>query len=405
MQPIAKRFWTGMLAIVITMGISYLWFTLFPSDPNPELSTYFTLQQIVHGRLYSRALRIAFILGFASQCGWLYWLIFSGRGAWLSQCITNRFSGRIASGLIFFLLIWLSLQLLNLPFAFFSRFVWQHQWGFSTETAGTWFIDYIKSSSLELLLSSVGAWLLLQIIRRMPKLWWLVAAGCLSVWIVAASYLWPVIVSPMFNRFTPADDPSITSMVQRLAEKADLPVNEVLIMDASRRTTRANAYFSGVGKTRHIVLYDNLLQDYPPDEVEAVIAHEMAHWRQSHIIKGLLGGILGIFIAWGILYLVVRASLPSLATPPPYIWLFILLFFYLSSFITLPIQNGISQQMEREADSIAVMLTENDAAAVRLQVRLAVKNHSDVDPAPYLGLFSSHPSAIERITAIKSSKY
>ncbi len=404
MRHTGKWFWGGMLTTALVMGFAYLWFTLAPSEPNPRLLAYFSLQQIEQGRLYSRSLRIAFILGFALQCGWLSWLIFSGRGVVLSKAITSRFSGRITGGLLFFLFIWLSLQILKLPITFFTHFIWQQQWGFSTETAGSWFLDYIKSGSLELLLSSLGAALLLRAIHRLPKFWWLAAAGFLSVWIVAASCLWPVIVSPLFNRFTPASDPNITSTVKRLADKSRLPVDEVLIMDASRRTTKANAYFAGVGKTRHVVLYDNLLRDYPLDEVEAVVAHEMAHWRQAHITKGILWGILGTSVAWGILFLVLRISLPDMTSPPPHIWLFILLFFHLGSFITLPVQNGISRQMEREADAIAVSLTENYAAAIRLQVGLAVKNHSDVDPAPYLRLFSSHPSAFERITAIENSR-
>lgn len=404
MQRAGMILWLGLLGTATAMGLLYFGFAMIPANPRPELLTYFSLQQIEDGRTYSQALRIAFIISFTIQCGYLTWLIFSGRGLAISQMIVKAVSGRaLISSLLLFIILWLSLQILSFPFTFFSSFIWQQQWGFSTETAGSWFIDYLKSAGLELLVAGVGATLLIQAMHRLPKFWWLAAAAFISIWIVAASYLWPVVVSPLFNRFSPVSDPAVTSMVKRLADKADLPVNEVLIMDASRRTTRANAYFAGVGETRQVVLYDNLLHNYPADEVESVVAHELAHWRQGHINKGMLWAMIGNLIAWGILFLVLRASLPISASPPPYAWLFILLFFYLGSFVTLPVQNLISRQMEREADAVAVMLTGNQEAAIRLQVSLAVKNHSDVAPAPYLRLFSTHPSAIERITAMTNS--
>jgi STE24 endopeptidase len=379
----------------------YFWFAMIPANPRADLLTYFSLQQVEEGRTYSRALRIAFITSFAVQCGYLAWLLFNGRGLAISQMLLRAVPERpLLCSMLFFVFVWLSLQAINFPSTFFRSFVWQQQWGFSTQTPASWLLDYLKGIGLDLLLTGTGVIMLIQAMHRLPKFWWLAAAVFTSVWIVLASYLWPVVVSPLFNRFTPADDPVVTAMVKQLADKAGLPINEVLVMDASRRTTRANAYFACVGETRRVVLYDNLLRDYPFDEVESVVAHELAHWRQGHITKGMLWGMLGSFLAWGLLFLILRISLPGSTSPPPHIWLFILLFLNLGSFVTLPIQNAISRQMEREADSIAVMLTENREAAIRLQISLAVKNHSDVDPPTYLRLFSTHPSAFERIAAI-----
>lgn len=404
MQRDGILLWLGLSGLALTMAVLYLAFALLPAAPRPELLAYFSPRQIETGRAYSRALRIAFIGSFALQCGYLAWLLASGRGQALSQLIVKATAGRmLIASLLTFMLLWLSLKLLSLPSSFFSGFLWQQQWGFSTETASAWFMDYLKNAGLELALSAGGAFLLLLAIERLPRFWWLAAAAFVSVWIIAASYLWPVVVSPLFNRFTPAGDPAVIAMATRLADKAGLPVKEVLIMDASRRTTRGNAYFAGVGATRQIVLYDNLLHNYAVDEVEAVVAHELAHWRQNHIIKGILWGIAGNAIAWGVLFLMLRAALPG-PVPPPHVWLFILLFFYLGSFVTLPVQNLISRQMEREADAVGVMLTGNPDAAIRLQVSLAVKNHADVDPPAYIRLFSSHPSAYERITAIAPHK-
>ena len=254
-----------------------------------------------------------------------------------------------------------------------------------------------------MVLSTVGVFILFGFMTRWPNAWWLAAAAFLSLWIVIQTFLWPVVVSPLFNRFTPATDHAITSMVRDLAGKAGLPVDEVLIMDASSRTTRANAYYAGLGSTKQIVLYDTLLTAYPLDEVKAVVAHEMAHCLKGHIIKGLILGILGNFILWYLLFLPLRVTVPQL-TRNPVTWAVIMLFFLIASFASSPLQNYISRRMETEADRTSVMLTEDVPAAVRLEIDLAVGNLSDVAPAPFIQWFSySHPPASTRIKTIEQA--
>jgi len=301
-------------------------------------------------------------------------------------------------------MLWLLLKLLNLPFTLYSSYFWQHQWGFSTQSMGSWWLDYVKGSGLELILSVAGFTLLFGAINRWPGTWWLAGATFISIWFIVQTFLWPVVVSLLFNRFVPANDPAVLTMVRELSEKANLPVDQVLIMDASRRTIKANAYFTGLGRTKRIVLYDTLLVNYPPDEVEAVVAHEMAHWSRGHIVRGLTLGILGNFALWGLLFVFLRATIPQLTRYPPYTWAVILLFFLLASFAGAPLQNYFSRNMEIEADRVAVKLTGNAPAAVRLQVDLAAKNLSDVTPAAFVQWFShSHPSALDRIEIIQQA--
>lgn len=113
--------------------------------------------------------------------------------------------------------------------------------------------------------------------KQWPKTWWMVGAAVFSGWLVIQTLLWPVVISPLFNHFTEVRDPQIISMVNDLAQNAGLRIDKILVMDASRRTNKANAYFTGVGTTQRIVLYDTLLKDYDQNEIQAVIAHEMAH--------------------------------------------------------------------------------------------------------------------------------
>lgn len=347
-------------------------------------------------------LRLIFICSFLVHVSFLLWLVFSGRimdlSRWVQLVTGNSFWGSL---LLFFLILWLSLQLLNLPFALYGGYFWQHQWGFSTQTLGAWWLDYFKSAGLDLILSTAGVILLFGAINRWPGTWWLAGAALVSIWFVIQTFFWPVVVAPLFNRFTLSKDPVVLSMVHELSEKARLPVGQVLIMDASRRTTKANAYFAGLGRTKRIVLYDTLLTDYPPDEVKAVVAHEMAHWSRGHIIRGLALGILGNFFLWGLLFVLLRTSVTQFTRYPPHVLVLILLFFLMASFAGTPLQNYFSRGMEAEADQIAVSLTGDVPAALRLQVDLAARNLSDVAPSAFMHWFSySHPSALNRIKII-----
>ncbi|MEG3071697.1 MAG: M48 family metallopeptidase [Candidatus Syntrophopropionicum ammoniitolerans] len=404
MQPRLHMIWLILLAGVGVFGLLYFWFTLFPGRPAANVFLHFSAEQVEQGRQYSRAIRLAGIFSVFAQVAFLAWFIFTGRAAalvrWLAQAAGGGFWVNL---LLFFLVLWFLLQLINLPFTLFNSYFWQHWWGFSTQTVGSWWGDYLKGSAISLVLSAAGVLILFGFMQRWPQTWWLVTSIFLSVWIIIQTFLWPLVVAPLFNRFTPATDPALVSMVEELADKAGLPVSEVLIMDASSRTTKVNAYYTGLGSTRRIVLYDTLLTSHPLDEVKAVVAHEMAHWQKGHIIKGLFLGILGNFVLWYILFLLLPVTVPQW-TRNPATWAVILLFLLLTSFAANPLQNYISRQMETEADQVSVMLTEDIPAALRLETNLAVVNLSDVALTPFVRWFSySHPPAPERIKTIEQA--
>lgn len=391
--------WLVLLLAAGLFSLLYLWFTLFPGDIPDKAAQYFTPEQIAQGRAYHRVMRVVYIVSFLAQGVFLSWLVFGGHVTRLSRrCLEAAGDNYWAGALLFSLGLWLFLNLLNLPFSFFNSYYWQQRWGFSTQSFGGWWSDYAKSAGIELILFAAGVTVLFWLVGKSPKSWWLLGAGLFSLWLVVQTIIWPVVVAPLFNKFTPARETWVVEMGQELAEKAGIAVDEVLVMDASRRTTQTNAYFTGLGRTKRIVLYDTLLNNYSPDEVKAVVAHEMAHWQQGHIVKGVSWGILGIFILWGGLSLILPKSYLPGALPSPHILPAILLFMMLFSFISSPVQNYLSRGMEREADRVAVLLTGDAKAAADLQINLAVKNVSDIAPAGFIVWFSySHPPALSRI--------
>lgn len=401
-QTRANTLWVFLISMALLFSTLYLWFTLSPGPVDSEALTLFKTEQIQAGRAYSIGPRFTYILSFLLQIVFLIVLIRSGR-AWQLSSVCERWArGREWLGIIaFYFTLWILFNAISLPLSFINGFYWQHLWGFSTQTLGSWWLDFLIQAGLDLMISGVGVLLLFWAFRIWPRTWWIMGALFFSLWLIIQSVLWPIVIAPLFNHFEPVQNHEVTNMVHELAEGASLEIGEILVMDASQRTTKANAYFAGLGHTKRIVLYDTLLTQYSLDEVKAVIAHEIAHWQKGHIVKGILLGILGSFIVWGGAYLVLRSGITG-NHYPPMAWAVFLLFIMLASFVSNPIQSSISRQMEIEADQTSVLLTGDKTAAMRLQINLALRNRSDLSPPPFIEWFSyTHPSVLTRIEKIK----
>ncbi len=394
--------WMGLMVLAGTFSAIYLGNALNPGEINPAALRYFSVEQAHSAQAYSFVPRVLFIISFILQVTALGWLVFSHKGEAIARRLEESSGGHYwKSILMYFFLLWFFLRILRLPFTLFGSYYWQHAWGFSTQSLASWWLDYTKSAALDLSLSMVGVVLFFLILKHWPKIWWVIGATLFSVWIAVQSFLWPVIVSPMFNHFEPVKNPSVINMVKDLAYKAGIQVDEVLVMDASRRTTMANAYFMGLGTTKQIVIYDNLLKNYPMDEVKAVLAHEMGHWQKGHIIQGLSLGVIGNFLVWGLLALYLQKLRPKSRLYRPQLWAGLQLFLLLILMVTNPLQNYISREMEKQADQVALELTENPSAIVRLQINLATKNLSDVSPPGFIVWYGyTHPPVLSRIEAM-----
>jgi len=255
---------------------------------------------------------------------------------------------------------------------------------------------------------------------------------------VLYSYLMPEVILPLFNDFRPLEDPYLRQRVRVLADKAAVPVDEVLVMDASSQSRHTNAFFVGFGPSRRVVLYDNLLRSHSgvnatstasvagllaspgggpwlattqrlgertkgDDEIETVLAHELGHWRHDHIAKGIalatLGGLVGLFLLSRILRWAVGRRPFLLASPADPAGLpLVLLLMMLASWLTLPIQNGISRYFERQADAASLELARKPDAFIEAERRLALDNPGNVAPSPFnTWMFATHPPAVERI--------
>jgi STE24 endopeptidase len=298
-------------------------------------------------------------------------------------------------------------EVLGLPFAAWRQSVLR-RYGLSTQDWGGWAVDVLKAYAIGAVLGGIVLVGFYTVTRLAPRWWWAWGAVGAAALVVLLTFVFPVLVEPVFNRFTPMPAGELRSDLVALAERDGVPVKDVLVADASRRTRALNAYVSGLGPTRRIVVYDTLLREAPPAEVTAVVAHELGHAKDNDVLTGTLIGALGAAAAVCALYLLGswtgllrRAGVESLGEPRS-----VALLMAVAAVVGLaagPLQNIVSRRIEARADAHALALTRDPVTFEAMQGRLALVNLGDVDPNPVeYALFGSHPSTVERMAAARA---
>jgi STE24 endopeptidase len=283
--------------------------------------------------------------------------------------------------------------------------IWAHERavdvGLSTQSLDSWFGDVGKSTAISAVLTGVGTTLLLALVRRFPRRWWIPGTGAVIVVATLVTWVGPVVLAPVFNKFEPLPEGSEARReVLELANRAGVEVGQVYKIDASRRSTALNAYVDGIGSSKRVVLYDNLLENAKLPELRSVVAHELGHVAHNDIRRGLifvaLVAPLGLLFSRELALAIARRSGADPRSPaavPAY-----LLALSLAAFLLNIPGNQLSRKVEASADEFALELTNDPAALVDVQVQLARTNVSDPDPPALLSdLFGTHPSTVDRI--------
>jgi STE24 endopeptidase len=271
--------------------------------------------------------------------------------------------------------------------------------GLVTQSWGGWAADVGKSIAIGGVLAGAGGALFLGLQRRFPRRWW--APGSVAVVAIGAAFLYagPVVLDPVFNRFTPLRPGATRSEVLALARQAGVKVGQVYVVDASRRTTAANAYVTGLGSTKRVVLYDNLLEHFTPDEVRLVVAHELGHVHYHDVPRGLLWlALVAPFAVFGVQRLSERLA-PGEAGTPAALPAAVLSLALMAGGVGV-ISNQLSRRVEARADTFALRLTDAPEPFVSFEKRISVRNVSDPDPPGWVTwTLGTHPPTIERIGA------
>jgi STE24 endopeptidase len=293
-------------------------------------------------------------------------------------------------------------RVVGLPTDIWSELVYR-SYGLSTQGWASWALDQLESLVISLLLTSLLMLLLVGLARRFSRTWFLPAAAGAGALVIVLSFAYPVVVEPVFNRFTPLAAGPLRTQILALAHRDGLTVSDVLVADASRRTTALNAYVSGFGSTRRIVLYDTLLRSTPDKQIELIVAHELGHATRDDVLVGTLEGAVVAVMGVVLLFIVLRPErlrrrVGAGSMRDPAIVPVVLALATFATFVGLPVENTISRHIEARADAHSLDLTHDPADFIKMQQRLAVTNIDHLDPNPILSdFFNNHPPPLDRI--------
>jgi len=356
---------------------------------------FFSVEEVERARSYHRPLYWAAGVELALDAALLAALAWSAAGSALDPESLPWWARTLAYAAITIVL----LTALGTPVAFWRGYLRERRFGFSTQTPRGWFVDRLKATAINLVLTSSLLLALVWLARTLPG-WWVVPAAAASALIaLLLSFLAPVVLAPLFNDYRTLDQEPHRSALQALAERADVPIDQILIEDTSRRTRKANAYVTGLGRTRRIVVSDTLFTKAPLAEIETVVAHELGHRRMRHVLHGTQLAVLGAIIAT----IVVWALVGNETADPQHVPLLLLIGLALSV-AGLPALSALSRRWERNADRFALELTRDPRAYEQAFRRLTSTNLSDLDPPLLIYLFLfTHPTPAQRLAAAAAS--
>ncbi|MER7332007.1 MULTISPECIES: M48 family metallopeptidase [unclassified Micromonospora] len=411
----SPRGWAVLSLVGLTLALVVAAALLIPwhRPPAPRADQLAALgdlpaDQVARGREFRSALRPA---GWAALGVGLLVAMALGLtplGSRLVELAGRPFGGHwVAQAVLGGLAVVLVADLVTLPFAAWRQSVLT-RYGLATNGWSGWTVDLLKSYAVSAVIGAVALLGFYTVIRLSPRWWWAFGAAGAATLVVLLSFVLPVLVEPVFNRFTPMEQGPLRTELMTMAARDGVPVRDVLVADASRRTRAVNAYVSGLGPTRRVVVYDTLLREATPAEVTAVVAHELGHAKDRDVAVGTLTGALGAAAAVVALYLIGSsgpllrlAGVDSVAQPRAFPLLIALV--TVAGLVSAPVQALMSRRVEARADAHALALTGDPAAFEAMQRRLAGINLADPDPPRWEYLYSAtHPSTVERMAAARA---
>lgn len=397
--PAARRVALGTVLIGVAAFL-LIAASRVPWDPVPggmpapaKASSVFSFSEVERGEHYARWARTWSWSSLAVSLAVACWLGFSRRGRAWAERVPGWWWVRITLVVAALTVVG---RVVTLPFAIALRRLALGE-GLAAGSWSDWAADVVKGELITVVTTSLAVVALVGSVRRWPRAWPAVAGAVAAALVVLGSFVYPVLVEPVFNQFESLPDGPLRTEVLALADREGVAVDDVLVADASRRTTTLNAYVSGFGHTRRVVLYDNLVEGTPRDEVISVVAHELAHAKHGDVVTGTALGAAGALVGVGLLGLLLaadgRRDLRSAGTVPC-----LLALVAIATLATAPVQNGISRRLEARADQTALEQTNDPQAFVALQRRLALRARADPTPPAWSQFwFGSHPTVLERI--------
>ena len=325
---------------------------------------------------------------------------------YLATIVINTTSSDVLGAVLLGLLLLIVEEIISIPVAIYSTFVIEERHGFNKTTKKIFATDMIKSLLISATISSLLYAIVIYIVVNLGEMWWLYAFGAVFLLQAIIFFLYPVLIMPLFNKFEPLDDEAFKKPIEKLLEKIDFKSKGLFVMNASLRSTHGNAFFTGFGKNKRIVFFDTLLKTITPDEMEAILGHELGHYKLGHIKKGLLSSLVFGFIGFYLLSEILQSDnffldhgLENLTIYSKFLLFYLVIGSY--TFFTKPFTSALSRKREFEADDFSFQYTNGEYMISGL-LKLSKDNASNLTPDPlYSSYYYSHPPIAERVQSIE----
>jgi len=336
----------------------------------------------------------------------LIWTLGGGL-EWLEQTVTTAGLNPILTGIAVMLAFMLISSLLEMPFSIYSTFVIEERFGFNRTTVRTFITDLIKGGILAVMLGVPLLYVILWLMEKSGELWWVYTWIVWTTFSLMIMWIYPTLIAPIFNKFEPLEEGDTLERINNLLQRCGFSSNGIFVIDGSKRSSHGNAYFSGFGRNKRIVFFDTLLKMLNDDQLEAVLAHELGHFKKKHIIKSMLISIATAFIALALLAWLMKNewfyTALGISTPSTYMALLLFaLVLPVFTFVLHPVLSLLSRKNEFEADAFAAEQTRADHL-IQALVGLYKENASTLTPDPlYSAFYDSHPPAPVRIAHLNA---
>tara|TARA_B100000678_G_scaffold56674_1_gene45506 strand:- start:457 stop:1719 length:1263 start_codon:yes stop_codon:yes gene_type:complete len=346
---------------------------------------------------------------FTSLFGSVVLIIFTIGGLlnYLTQVVMDITQSNVLGAVLLGLLLIIVEEIISIPISIYSTFVIEERHGFNKTTKKTFVTDIFKGLLISGAISSILYATVIFIIISAGDLWWIYAFAAVFTLQAIIFFLYPVLIMPLFNKFEPLDDEEFKKPIEKLLEKVDFKSKGLFVMNASLRSTHGNAFFTGIGKNKRIVFFDTLLKTINPDEMEAILGHELGHYKLGHIRKTLISSLVFGFLGFYILNEIFKSDnffiahgLENLTVYSKFLMFYLVIGSY--TFFTKPITSALSRKREFEADDFSFQFTDGEHMISGL-LKLTKDNASNLTPDPlYSSYYYSHPPIAERVASIEN---
>lgn len=332
-------------------------------------------------------------------------LLFTGFFGWFSELLNPYFSSQIWLALSFFAILFFASDILNTPFQLYSIFVIEEKFGFNKTTPKLFVIDKLKGYLLTILIGGLLGWIFLFLVQALGESFWYYFLIVVAAFMLFMNLFYTSLILPLFNKLTPLEEGELRDAIKSYCRKVQFPLVNIFIIDGSKRSKKSNAFFSGFGKKKKVVLYDTLVENHSQEELLAIFAHEVGHYKKKHILYGYIISILQVAAMLFILSLMIFNENLSIALGANQMGIHLNLLAFTILYSPISTITGLlmlilSRKNEYEADSFAKATFNGNALQSALK-KLSVDNLSNLYPHPaYVFFHYSHPPLLQRVSAI-----